>query len=388
MNRAPSTRKRRRKHAALRMSAVVVTTAALAASGAMAEPATAATGGTAPVPAQPAGSAIATGHGIRVGTVKITTRLRNGRYELTDPTRGGLTIKDYLNNEYFGDLELSKPFTGKDNVWGNGTTSSRESAAVDAHFAAEQAWDYFKHTFHRLGPRGDNKGPILYVHFKKNFSHAQAIEDPMAALFGDGKNNKKPVTSLDAVAHEYTHLVSDATAKFGYSSESDALNEATSDIFAAMVEFQANLPSDPPDYLFEEQVYGKSAPVRYMDKPSRDGKSPDFWKPGMASGKDGDTHFQAGIANHFFYLLAEGSGKKTINGVAYNSPTIDGRKVAGIGRTKAARIWYEALTTQFHSTTGFKQARTGTLKAAAKLYGTSSREYAAVQKAWSAVNVK
>lgn len=260
MNRARSTRKRRRKRAALQMSAVVVATAALAASGAMAGPATAATGGPTPVPAQTAGSATATGHGIRVGTVKITTRLRNGRYELTDPTRGGLTIKDYLNNEYFGDLELSKPFTGKDNEWGNGTTSSRESAAVDAQFAAEQAWDYFKNTFHRLGPRGDNKGPTLYVHFKKNFSHAQAIDDPMAALFGDGKNNKKPITSLDAVAHEYTHLVSDATAKFGYSAESDALNEATSDIFAAMVEFQASLPSDPRTTSLKRRYTESPAP--------------------------------------------------------------------------------------------------------------------------------
>ncbi|WP_254068603.1 M4 family metallopeptidase [Streptomyces sp. TM32] len=35
-----------------------------------------------------------------------------------------------------------------------------------------------------------------------------------------------------------------------------------------------------------------------------------------------------------------------------------------------------------HSATGFKQARTGALKAATNLYGTSSRGYAAVQRAW------
>lgn len=383
MNRTRSTHKR----TALQVSAVVAATTAVVTSTVMAGgPATAATARSAPVQIQADGSAIGTGHGVRVGTVKITTRLRNGRYELTDPTRGGLTTKDYLNNEYFGDLGLSKPFTDRDNDWGNGTTSSRQSAAVDAHFAAEQTWDYFKNTFHRLGPRGDNKAPTMYVHFKKNSEQAQGVSEMDAAFFGDGKQNKNPDTSLDAVAHEYTHLVSDATVKFGTSSESDGLNEATSDIFAAMVEFQANLSADPPDYLFEEKTYG--TPQRYMDRPSRDGKSPDYWKPGLTSGEDGDTHFMAGIANHFFYLLAEGSGKKTINGVTYNSPTIDGRKVTGIGRTKAARIWYEALTTKFNSATGFKQARTGTLEAAAKLYGKSSREYLTVRNAWAAVNVK
>ncbi|MFI0903497.1 M4 family metallopeptidase [Streptomyces sioyaensis] len=56
--------------------------------------------------------------------------------------------------------------------------------------------------------------------------------------------------------------------------------------------------------------------------------------------------------------------------------------------TRERRRKRAALTTQFNSTTGYTQARTGTLKAAAGLYGTSSREYAAVQKAWTAVNVK
>ncbi|MFI9082236.1 M4 family metallopeptidase [Streptomyces sioyaensis] len=383
MNSARSARKR----PALQVGAVAaVTTAVITSTAVAGAPATAATARPTPVQVKAGSSAIGTGHGVRVGTVKITTRLRNGRYELTDPTRGGLTTKDYLNNEYFGDLQLSKPFTNRTNVWGNGTTSSRQSAAVDAHFAAEQTWDYFKNTFHRLGPRGDNKAPTMYVHFKKNSEQAQGVAEFNAAFFGDGKRNKNPDTSLDAVAHEYTHLVSDATAKFGDSNESDALSEATSDIFAAMVEFQANIPADPPDYLFEEKTYKK--PRRYMDRPSRDGQSPDYWKPGLTSGEGGGNHFMAGIANHFFYLLAEGSGKKTINGVHYDSPTIDGRKINGIGRTKAARIWYEALTTKFNSATEFKQARTGTLAAAAKLYGKSSREYSTVQKAWAAVNVK
>jgi Zn-dependent metalloprotease len=121
-----------------------------------------------------------------------------------------------------------------------------------------------------------------------------------------------------------------------------------------------------------------------MDKPSKDGGSADYWSSSVGSK---DVHYSSGVANHFFYLLSEGSGAKTINGVSYNSPTYNGAAVTGIGRAKALQIWYKALTTYFTSTTNYKSARAGTLSAAAALYGSSSTEYKAVAAAWSAVNV-
>ena len=98
-------------------------------------------------------------------------------------------------------------------------------------------------------------------------------------------------------------------------------------------------------------------------------------------------HYSSGVANHFFYLLSEGSGAKTVNGVSYNSPTYDGSTVTGIGRAKADQIWYRALSTYFTSSTDYAGARTGTLKAASDLYGAGSAEYNAVAAAWKAVNV-
>ncbi|KJY32516.1 peptidase M4 family protein, partial [Streptomyces sp. NRRL S-495] len=148
----------------------------------------------------------------------------------------------------------------------------------------------------------------------------------------------------------------------------------------------ANLPSDVPDYLIGEEIdiNGDGTPLRYMDKPSKDGGSADSWSSGVGSL---DVHYSSGVGNHFFYLLAEGSGAKTINGVAYNSPTSNGSTLTGIGRDKAAAIWYRALTVYFTSTTNYKAARTGTLSAAQDLYGAGSTEYNAVAAAWSGVNV-
>ncbi|MFE1176397.1 M4 family metallopeptidase [Streptomyces sp. NPDC058773] len=330
--------------------------------------------------APPATARTGVGHGVRVGKVTITTRERNGTYELVDPTRGGLSTHDFFADDN------KKPLSDRDNVWGDGTMKSRQSAAVDAHFAAEKTWDYFQNTFGRRGVHNDGKGPSMTVHYDRN--RADAFADHNGASFGDGKDGKNPTTSVDVVAHEYTHAINQATARLASSGEGAGLNEATSDIFGTMVEFYANTPADAPDYLIGEKAnfYGDGKPLRYMDKPSRDGKSPDYYKPGI--GRPDNVHYAAGVANHFFYLLAEGSGKKVINGTAYNSPTHNGSKITGIGRSKAARIWYKALTTQFSSTTNYKSARAGTLKASAALYGKNSTEYRTVEQAWTAVNVK
>jgi Zn-dependent metalloprotease len=204
--------------------------------------------------------------------------------------------------------------------------------------------------------------------------------------YGDGEGNTKPLTSLDVAAHEMTHGVTSNTAGLNYSGESGGLNEATSDIFGAAVEFYANNPADPGDYLIGEKIdiNGDGTPLRYMDKPSRDGSSADYWSSSLGGL---DVHYSSGPANHFFYLLSEGSGAKTINGVSYNSPTYNGSTVTGIGRAKAAAIWYKALTSYMTSTTNYKGARTATLNAASALYGASSTEYKAVAAAWTAVNV-
>jgi Zn-dependent metalloprotease len=99
------------------------------------------------------------------------------------------------------------------------------------------------------------------------------------------------------------------------------------------------------------------------------------------------VHYSSGIGNHFFYLLAEGSGPKSINNVPHSSATCNGSTVTGIGRTQAAAIWYRALTVYMTSSTNYAGARTATLNAASDLYGSSSAQRNAVAAAWSAVSV-
>src|SRR3954470_23791118 len=103
--------------------------------------------------------------------------------------------------------------------------------------------------------------------------------------YGDGSGNTHPLTALDVAAHEMSHGVTAATAGLVYSGESGGLNEATSDIFAAGVEFYSNTTADPGDYLVGEKINinGDGTPLRYMDKPSKDGGSKDSWYSGIGS---------------------------------------------------------------------------------------------------------
>ncbi|MEU5116746.1 M4 family metallopeptidase [Streptomyces longwoodensis] len=323
-----------------------------------------------------------TGNTMYSGTVTLGTSQSGSTYTLTDTARGN--HKTYNLNR--GTSGTGTLFSGPDDVWGNGSASNAETAGADAHYGAALTWDYYKNVHGRSGIRGDGVGAYSRVHYGNNYVNAFWSDSCFCMTYGDGSSNTHPLTAIDVAGHEMTHGVTSNTAGLNYSGESGGLNEATSDIFGTSVEFYANNASDVGDYLIGEEIdiNGNGTPLRYMDKPSKDGASKDSWYSGIGSV---DVHYSSGPANHFFYLLSEGSGAKVINGVSYNSPTSDGLPVTGIGRAKAEKIWFRALSTKFTSTTNYAGARTGTLTAAGELYGTSSAEYKAVQDAWAAVAV-
>ncbi|MGW7789677.1 M4 family metallopeptidase [Streptomyces tricolor] len=316
------------------------------------------------------------------GQVTLTTTQSGSTYTLTDGARGG--HKTYNLNR--GTSGTGTLFSQTSDTWGNGTSSNAATAGADAHYGAALTWDFYKSAFNRSGIKNNGVGAYSRVHYGNAYVNAFWNDSCFCMTYGDGSGNTHPLTSIDVAAHEMSHGVTSATANLNYSGESGGLNEATSDIMAAGVEFYANNASDPGDYLVGEKIdiNGDGTPLRYMDKPSKDGASKDNWYSGIGGI---DVHYSSGPANHFFYLLSEGSGAKVVNGVSYNSPTADGLPVTGIGRDKALQIWYRALTTKWTSTTNYAGARTGTLAAAGELYGTTSAEYKAVQDAWAGIGV-
>ncbi|WP_184572675.1 M4 family metallopeptidase [Streptomyces zagrosensis] len=317
------------------------------------------------------------------GEVELGTSKEGSGYALTDADRGGHQTLDLKNSE----SGEGQAFSDDDDKWGTGQADDPQTAAVDAHYGAALTWDYYKSVLGRDGIKGDGQGATSRVHYGQNYSNAFWDDSCFCMTYGDGEGNTHPLTSIDVAAHEMTHGVTSATANLTYSGESGGLNEATSDIFATAVEFNAKNSEDVGDYLIGEEIdiNGDGTPLRYMDKPSKDGRSLDNWDDNAG---DADVHHSSGIANHWFYLASEGSGSKEINGVTYDSPTADGSKVEGIGREKVEKIWFKALTTYMTSNTDYAAAREATLKAATDLYGADSAEAKGVDAAWAGVNVK
>ena len=339
-------------------------------------------------------AAVGTGKSLTEGTVVLNTTKCGTTYQMVDMTRGG----GATNNMSMKTAGLGAVFTGTTNIWGDFLVSNAQTAAADAHYGVATTWDYYKNMHGRLGIANDGVGALTRVHYGRNYQNAFWSDGCFCMTFGDGDNGATilPLVALDIAGHEMSHGVTSRTANLIYNGESGSLNEATSDIFGTMVEYYANNANDPGDYVVGEELFTNNAnmskAIRYMFKPTLDNYSQHCYDP--ATTPTFEVHGGSGIANSFFYLLAEGAvvpagfGAGTWANLSPSSLVCNGNtSLVGIGRTAAGRIWYRALTVYMTSSTNYAQARTATLSAAADLYGNGSSQYNAVAAAWSAVKV-
>ncbi len=319
-----------------------------------------------------------TGNSQYSGQVTLNTIASGSTWQLRDSLGNSTTD---LNGATSG---TGTQFTDADNIWGNGSTTSRQTAGVDAQYGAEKTYAYYNGVLGRAGIWNNGTGARSRVHYGN--AYVNAFWDGTQMTYGDGSGNARPLTSIDVAAHEMSHGVTENTAGLVYSGESGGLNEATSDIFGAAVEFYANSSTDVGDYLIGEKINinGNGTPLRYMDKPSKDGASQDCWTTGT---KNLDPHYSSGPLNHWFYLASEGSGAKTINGVSYNSTTCNGTTVAGAGRSNIEKVWYRTLSTKLTSSSTYAAARNGAIASAKELFGATSATCTAVAAAFSGINV-
>ncbi len=338
-------------------------------------------------------AAIGSGNSQYSGTVSLNTNSTGTGYELYDTTRGSGVRTYNLNHATSGTGTL---YTDADNTWGDGanyvegsstTAANGQTAGVDAHFGVQTTWDMYKNVFLRNGI--DNAGGATYsrVHYSNSYDNAFWSDTCFCMTYGDG-NSFLTLTSMDVAGHEMTHGVTSREANLTYRGESGGLNESMSDIFGTMAEFYrgstgATIPATGGNWTIGEQLATPAFnhPLRYMYKPSLDGKSPDAWTKTL---KRLDVHYSSGPMNRCFYFLSQGaSSSKTSN--FYSSYLPGG--MTGIGNDKAAKIVYRALRDYMTSSTTYAGAKTACLSAATSLgYASGSPEYTAVVNAFKAIN--
>jgi len=273
-------------------------------------------------------SANGTGKGYFVGNVALTTNSISGGFELRDPSRGSQYTIDMKTRTNGGSI-----LTDTDNAWGTGAVTDIPSLGVDAQYGTGVTWDYYKNVHGRNGIANDGKGAYNRVNYSRKYNNAFWSDSCFCMTYGNGDGTTfNPFDSLDVAGHEMTHGVTSRSANLTYSGESGGLNESTSDIFGTMVEYYANNPNDPPDYLIGEELYksGTSA-LRKMSDPDADGASKGCWYSTIGSL---DVHYSSGVGNLFYYLLAEG-GKAPARANCNTSIT-----VSGVGRNPTANNRY------------------------------------------------
>lgn len=114
-----------------------------------------------------------------------------------------------------------------------------------------------------------------------------------------------PFTSMDIIAHEIAHALTENTSALIYAGQSGGLNESFSDIMGKFFQIQFNqryFPKKPVEWMMGYDVAKNEESItRYLEKPSRDGKSIEHISSYY---EDLDPHYSSGLFNRLFYLIA------------------------------------------------------------------------------------
>ncbi|CAM2005741.1 M4 family metallopeptidase [Acanthopleuribacter pedis] len=257
-------------------------------------------------------------------------------------------------------------------------TISGDAYANTVYNQLGTTYNYFLSTFGR--DSYDNQGGIMRAIVHEGSASWSSSQDVMICGDGDGTSWGNFCESLDVIAHEIGHGVTDYESKLVYANESGALNEAYSDIFGVGATiYTSGVNSDT--WLIGEEVYTPNTPgdaLRYMNNPTRDNQSYDYYPERYTGSQDnGGVHLNSGIMNLAFYLMSQGGSHPR-----GKTSTV----VSAIGNARAQQIFYRAQVQGYLTANAtFADMRAASIRAAEDLYGSSIS--ASVADAWTAVGV-
>lgn len=279
--------------------------------------------------------------------------------------------------------------TNNQQITGNGTLLTSNSlttwdqaapvgkgAAVDAHYHAEQIYDFYKKAFNRNGIDGKGATIVSRVHFGQGYENANW--DGTRMTYGDGGARLKNLAAaLDVAAHEFTHGVTTSESNLIYQNESGALNESISDVMGAIIE-HALVPSDKDNLVLGEGVLVGQPYLRSMVNPSAASPpQPAHMTKFIKTTQDnGGVHYNSGIPNNAFALMTVG-GANPVSKISMPK---------GIGWDASAKVWYRMNADLLTSGSNFAAAAAASARAAKDL-GLTQTEQDIVECAWIAVGV-
>ena len=138
-----------------------------------------------------------------------------------------------------------------------GSPETKDPEVINAYDSAGQVRTYFKQVLNRDSIDNRALDLVLNVHFGTNFNNAFWDGDEMTFGDGDGVVFSGFARSLDVVAHELAHGVTQFASGLVYQNESGALNEHFSDVFGTAITQWANHESpEDADWLIGDEIMG------------------------------------------------------------------------------------------------------------------------------------
>jgi Zn-dependent metalloprotease len=313
-------------------------------------------------------------------TLLTTSQLRGERsvrglvaFAAAAPSEGRRTISDCANSTILASAKVARTEDGP---------ASTDDSVNRAFDGLGSTREFYKEILDRDSLDGRGMRLNAYVHYGTDYNNA--FWDGSEMIFGDGDGVLFTdfTKSLDVIAHELTHGVTQFTAGLDYHDQSGALNESISDVFGSLVkQWNAKQTADQADWLIGAEVFtpaiggdalrSMKEPGKAYDNPAlgRD-PQPDHMSKYVHLPDDtdnGGVHINSGIPNKAFYLTSVGIG-----GYAWEAP---------------GHIWYAALLASTQ-TTNFHEFADNTYLMAGQLYGSQSAEQQAVLAAWKEVGIR
>lgn len=252
-------------------------------------------------------------------------------------------------------------------------------AVNEAYDFSGKVSQFYKENFGRNSIDNQALPLVSTVHFDRDYMNAFWNGQQMVYGDGDGVIFKRFTVSVDVIAHELTHGVSQYDNGLVYSGQSGALNEHLSDVMGILTkQWLLNESVSESSWLIGEGLFTEQSGVRGLrsftnEKAYENNRylgtdiQPKHYSQ-LYTGLDdnGGVHINSGIPNHAFYLFAMSLG--------------------GNAWEKAGLVWYFSLMNS-RSRDQFSDFRETTEFFAKRLFGQQSQELRALQSSWLTVGV-
>lgn len=222
-------------------------------------------------------------------------------------------------------------------VRAEGDPPAGDAAVDEAATGITATLDLFRDVYGRDSYDAAGAHVLLTVHYGERY--ANAFWDGAHLVFGDGDGQVfgRFTRSVDVLAHEFAHAVTQHTAGLVYRGQSGALNESVSDVFAACLEQRIRgQDATEGDWLIGSEIFLEGIRARALRDMAHPGTAYDDPRLGTdpqpahmddyveTTDDNGGVHINSGIPNRAFVLAA--------------------RAIGGSAAEGAGRIWYDALT--------------------------------------------